>query len=209
MAAMACLMVLVIPYVWSMKKVRFSATEMHRAERRTMPGSFRRHAEEGKTRSTLDMPFPRSTGILIPMRSRFYFPAIWISVSEIIQFLRTNTTEDERIFVFCELQMIYYLAEQDSVVQKENYFIHLAAMGLIDHPDRVRLPDEELLKRFVEAKPRFIIQAPEGKHTKRIANVWPRAGRFIEENYRVVRRVGGIYEIMEARVLSAAPAAMR
>jgi hypothetical protein len=39
----------------------------------------------------------------------------------------------------CEPQNIYFLSERDSFLQKESYFVHLAAMGLIDRVDAVRL----------------------------------------------------------------------
>jgi hypothetical protein len=196
-AATACLAVLIIPYVWSMKIFRCSPAAIHDSGEHKMPGTPTHQVEDRNSLALIELPFPRCEGVRIPMHFRFHFPSVWISISETVQFLRTNTERGECVFVFCEPQIIYYLAERDSVVQKENYFIHLATMGLIARADDVRLTDEQLLGKIEDARPRFIVRARQGEHTKRIATIWPKTAKFIEESYQPLQKGGTFYEILQ------------
>jgi hypothetical protein len=116
----------------------------------------------------------------------------------VIHFIRDNTEQHEPIFVMSELQIIYFLADRESIVQKENYFTFLAAVNLIDVNDDIRLTDEQLLERMVRLQPRYIIQVTTGDATENMRAVWPKASAFVKLNYRVAR-IFGSYVLLEPR----------
>jgi hypothetical protein len=122
-----------------------------------------------------------------------------VDTYKIIDFLRRNTEADERILVLCESQIVYFLAERESIFGKEDYFLYLASVGLIDNADDVRLSDEQFVKRLAEAKPRFILEAAPEEQTRRIYAVWPEAAAFIEENYETAQTFGGVYHLLQYR----------
>jgi hypothetical protein len=180
--------------VWSMKTFLFYA-----------PAETRSSAAIDSDRM-MELDFPRSKGLSIPMWYSPLYPAIWQHISLVTNYIVANTSSDDSVFLLCELQMIHFLADRDSAVMKEYYFVHLAAQGLIDRADDVRLTDDQLLGRLIEARPRFIVQTAggEGESTKRIASIWPGTYSFIRENYRVAETLG-VYEILQER--SARPGA--
>jgi len=147
----------------------------------------------------LDLDFPRAQGLDVPLWSRRQYPQVWADIVKIARFVRENTESGESIFLLCEPQIIYFLSERDSFLRKENYFVHLAAMGLIDRVDAVRLPDEEMLEKLIEAKPRFIIQTPGGAYTRRIAALWPKTAEYIEKNYTPAKRLNAFCQILRPR----------
>jgi hypothetical protein len=120
---------------------------------------------------------------------------------EVIQYIRDNTRKDEPIFVMCELQIIYFLANRESILQKENYFTFLGGVRLIGPTDAVRLTDEQLLESMIRTQPRFIVQETTGGNTKHMIAMWPRASAFVTEHYRVAK-IFGSYVILEPRATS-------
>jgi len=186
-----CLVMLAAPYVWSMKPFYYSALQSGDS------------VESGQGATNLpiklDLDFPRAQGLDVPLWSRRQYPQVWADIVKIARFVRENTESGESIFLLCEPQIIYFLSERDSFLRKENYFVHLAAMGLIDRVDAVRLPDEEMLEKLIEAKPRFIIQTPGGAYTRRIAALWPKTAEYIEKNYTPAKRLNAFCQILRPR----------
>jgi len=61
----------------------------------------------------------------------------------------------------------------------------------------VRLTDEQLLGKLIEAEPKYIIRLPRGKHTKRIARLWPKMVEYIERSYRQAKTLSLIHQVLE------------
>jgi len=198
-----CLAMLVAPLLWSMKKFYVFSPDLPRRLQEKLPAPVMRQLRNGTLASypEIKYDFPRSVGLKFPA---WPVPPLHTFVlgeaKDTIHFIRANTASDEKIFVMCESQMIYFLAERDNFIQKENYFIFLAVTRLIDKADRVRLTDDQLIRRLAESRPRFIIRVLKqfGDQTQRIADIWPGAGRYIEVNYKRVARFG-VYEVLQPR----------
>jgi hypothetical protein len=195
-SVLSCLTLVVVPYLWSMKIFLVPPDEFSDTAGRRVRHSGESLARPEDSLSLFEINLPRSEGLEIPLWYPNHYPFIFIDIAQISFFLRENTARDEKIFLLCELQIIYFLAERGSILQEENYFVHLATMGLIDSADDVRLTDEQFLEKVKASKPRFVIWARQGEHTKRIVALWPETGRFIRDNYVPAGKVGAIYEIL-------------
>lgn len=155
---------------------------------------------------TIELGFPRARGVEIPMWFEPHFPGAWVDLSNVIRYVRNNSEADETIFLLCEPQIVYFLSERKSFLQKENYFVHLGAMGLIDSADDVRLTDDQLLEKLIDAKPRFIIRAPAGVHTARIIRLWPKTAAYIDRNYAPTKKISSVYQVLRPRLQEETPA---
>jgi hypothetical protein len=196
----ACLAMLALPSLWSMKMFYFFDPELSALSRRSLPHAVLHHIEAERTYPVAPLNFSRSAGLRVPMWIHPPLPTfLWIDQAEIVRFLRDNTEEQEKIFLLCEPQIIYFLAERESFLPKENYFVFLAAKGFIDNANDVKLSDAEFLEQLLQAPPEFIIRTREEKDTKRIYAAWPRTAQFIQRNYTTVKRVGIFYEILQFR----------
>jgi hypothetical protein len=200
--AATCVVVLAIPFLWSMKIFHFFTPGI--------PDDFLKRNPNNPLVSGIEaglidsypearFDFPRSQGLSIPIwHTPPVHPIVMKDLPEVIHFLRENTRSDEQIFVMCGLQIIYFLAQRESIIQKGNYFTFLAAWKLVDSTERLRLSDEQLFERLVLASPPFIIQAGMGGHTENMAAIYPKSAGFIANNYEVSRAFGA-YIVLKPR----------
>jgi hypothetical protein len=201
--AVACAALLAFPFIRNMHRFYVFSPELETRLKIKLPPEVLRDLEMGSLaaypEATFD--FPRSAGLKFPMWPTDPFHTfVFDQAGDAIRFIRDNTTSDDRIFVMCEIQIMYFLAERDNFLQKENYFVFLAVARLIDKADRVRLSDEELTQRLAEERPRFVIRVLEdfGDQTQRIAAIWPNAAGYIDDNYEEETRFG-VYEVLRSR----------
>ncbi len=204
-----CLATLVAPLLWSMKIFYVFSPEIPEHLRNEVPGSVLYESEAGTLKSypRLEPELPRAAGMSLPMwPTRHFTPFVVNDKFEIARIIRRATRSDEKIFVMCEAQIVYFLAERHTCVPKENYFVYLAVMKLIDENDRVRLTDEQLLRQLAESRPRFIVKIRKhyGGYTERIAGIWPQSVAFVERAYEPVAAYS-IFEIVQPRGFSQAP----
>jgi hypothetical protein len=204
--AVVCVAALCIPYLWSMKIFRVVTPGIPETYREQHPANtLVSGIESGLIHAYPEavFDFPRSIGLSIPIwHTPPVHPIVMKNLPDVIHYIRDNSESAERIFVMSELQVIYFLAERESILQKENYFSFLAAVNLIDQTDTVRLTDEQVLGHLTEARPRFIIQENTGGHTENMIAMWPKAAAFVAQHYGVAR-IFGSYIILEPRLPSA------
>ncbi len=146
---------------------------------------------------------PRARGLELPVWHRFTPPLnhpMSVDLNRTINFIRDTTRPNERIFLLCGDQMIYFLAERESVLQKENYFVYLSNVELIDRTYTGAITDEEMKAKISSAMPRIIVRTPNYVDTVSFGLTWPRTTAFIEIAYQT-RRVFGEYEILTPRAL--------
>jgi len=199
----AVAVILAAPFLLGMQKFYGFSPELPDRLKMKLPTEVLYALETGTLSSYPEThyDFPRASDMKFPMWPVPPFHSFVMGeAAETVHFIRDNTTSDEKIFVMCESQMMYFLAERDNFLQKENYFIFLAVVQLIDRADRVRLSDERLTQRLIEEKPRFVVGVLKdfGDQTQRIATIWPGAAAYIKNNYRRVAKIG-VYEVFEPR----------
>jgi hypothetical protein len=144
---------------------------------------------------------PRAKGLRLPVWDFFTPPLhhpMFVNMNEAIDYIRESTTPEERIFITCGDQMIYFLTERESALQKENYFAYLANTELIDRTNTGKVSDDEMLEKLASAKPRFIIGTPKYADTVYFALTWPKTQMFINNSYKV-DTVFGEYQILRRR----------
>jgi hypothetical protein len=194
----ACLAALSIPYVWSMKL--FYAPAGDRV-------SLKAQTEYGIGPEGILMPeAPRAAGLRLALGETHTPPLhhmLFVDMNNIINFIRANTGPDERIFLLCGDQTIYFLAERESVLQKENYFVYLSNVQLIDHTYTARITDEEMRGKIMSSMPRFIVRTPRYADTIHFGLTWPTTHAFIQTAYEP-HVVFGEYEILKRRRLPSA-----
>ncbi|NQU07296.1 MAG: glycosyltransferase family 39 protein, partial [Candidatus Abyssubacteria bacterium] len=199
-----CLAMIVAPLLWSMKVFYFISPDIPESLRKQIPARILDRLDMMgplKSYPEIRIDFPRAPGLVSPM---WPFRPLLSFVSEDIyqtaHFIMQNTRSDERIFVMCGPQIIYFLTERHSAVGKENYFVYLAATGLIDRADSVRLTDDRLARQIF-ARPPLIVRVFEqyGDQSQKIADIWPDTAWLIEGNYERAAKFG-VYEILRPRV---------
>jgi hypothetical protein len=189
----ACLAAISIPYLWSVK-ILFIPTFPKNAERPA-------ENEWGGSYPMLIPDAPRASGLRLPAWP-YYTPPLnslmSVNMNSVVDFLREKTLPDEKIFLVCGDQMIYFLSERDSVLGKENYFAYLASVELIDRTNTGRVSDDEILEKLAEANPRYVIQTPKYADTVHFGFTFPKTAEFIKNGYKV-DTVFGEYEILRRR----------
>jgi 4-amino-4-deoxy-L-arabinose transferase-like glycosyltransferase len=199
LAALACLAMLAIPLGWSMKILYRPFAARLGADARARPGIG--------PHGLLTPDAPRAAGLTLPLGETHTPPLhhlLFVDMDRTINFIRDNTRPEEKIFLLCADQTIYFLAERESVLQKRNYFVYLANVELIDRTYTGKLTDEEMRERIRSSRPRFIIQTPEYADTMRFKRVWPTTSAFIESAYEI-DRVFGVFEVWKPRALMSPP----
>ncbi|GAB4346582.1 MAG: hypothetical protein Kow0099_27880 [Candidatus Abyssubacteria bacterium] len=197
-----CLAILSIPHLWSMKKLLvFEPTLLSQSEKERFLDYTKRHGDKLETDSypQLDLRFPRASGLRIPLWVR---PPLGDFVAadmvDTVRYVEENLREGEKVLVLCELQILPLLAERESLLQREDYFIFLATTELIGTQQGIRLTDENLMRRVNEEKPRFVILAAfkHSHHSQKVWDIWYNGVLYVLKNYRPVARFG-IYQIWE------------
>jgi hypothetical protein len=146
---------------------------------------------------------PRATGLSLPLGETLTPPLhhlLFIDMNATINFIRAHTRADERIFLVCGDQTIYFLAERESVLQKENYFVYLSNVELIDATYTGTITDEEMREKIMSSMPKFVIQTPRYADTMHFALTWPKTDAFIKSAYETAE-IFGEYEILTPRKL--------
>jgi hypothetical protein len=182
----ACLAVFGSAFTSGMKPFFFTAL---------LRGSDSKHDNEYVR---LDTDFQRADGLDVPMWSPRHLARVWGDVINVSRYVKDHSGSGDTIFLLVEPQIVYFLSERKSILPKENYFVHIAAMGLIERPGDTRLTDEELLERLIDAKPRFIVSSSGGRSTIRITSFWANTARYIDNNYEKVKSFG-VYEVLRPR----------
>lgn len=192
-SALACMAAVSIPYLWGMKILYF-------------PPLARNTQNAAEHESIRSYPFlipdaPRAEGLKLPVWSSFTPPLLHpmaVNMNNVVNFIREHTSPEERIFLTCGDQIIYFLSERESILQKENYFAYLSNVELIDRTYTGKVSDEEILEKVASSKPRFIIRTPRFADTVHFGLTFPRAAEFIKNGYKV-DTVFGEYEILRRR----------
>jgi len=188
-AVMAWLMIASVPYLWSMKILHIPT------------GASSRQAEQGYSYPLLILEAPRAQGLKLPIAASPTPPLnrpMIIDLNKTVNFIRDHTRPDESIFLICGDQIIYFFAERESVLQKENYFAYLSNVELIDQANTGRVTDEDILLRLSSSMPRFVVQSPRYADTIQFTRTWPRTYQFIMRNYEILS-VFGEYQVLGPR----------
>jgi len=149
----------------------------------------------------LNLDAPRGRGLKLPIWSSYTPPLhhpMTINMNKTVNFIREHTQPDDRIFLACGDQIIYFLAERESVLQKENYFVYLSNVELIDRDYTGKITDEQMVERLISSMPRFIVHTPRYADTVHFGLTWPKTTAFIENAYET-QVVFGEYEILRPR----------
>jgi hypothetical protein len=181
------------PYLWSMKIFHFPAF--------TEGTSERGQADGARSYPMLIPDAPRARGLRLPVWGSLSPPLhhpMFFGMNETVNFIRDNTSPDERIFLTCGDQMIYFLSERESVLQKENYFAYLSNTNLIDSANTGIVSDGDILERLASANPRFIVETPGFADTVYFGLTWPKTQMFIKNSYEV-DTIFGEYQILRRR----------
>jgi 4-amino-4-deoxy-L-arabinose transferase-like glycosyltransferase len=195
-----CVVVLSIPYVWSMKEFYIlTQRPLSKTEQERLVEYARVHGEDLPMTShpMYQLDYSRSGRLDVPLwLNPPLVDFIIADMDEAIMFSKQNVLPDQRIFVMCEAQILPFLAERESFLQKEDYFIFLATTDLIKKTEGIRLSDRELLRRILEERPPYVIQSGlmHSQHTGRILRIWPESVFYVMQNYRMVASFG-IYQV--------------
>lgn len=192
-AVAACLAALSIPYLWSVKIIHVPTFPKGMADIR--------EKESISSYPMLIPDAPRAKGLRLPVWNFFTPPLhhpMSVDMNRTINFIREQTSPDERIFLTCGDQIIYFLSERESALGKENYFAYLANMEFIDRTNTGRVSDGEILEKLAAANPRLIIQTPKYADTVFFGLTFPKTGEFIKNGYEV-DTVFGEYQILRRR----------
>jgi hypothetical protein len=189
-SALACLALISVPYVWGMVILLTPAYAQEALAARGEPSY-----------PALRPDAPRAKGLMLPMGASFTPPLhhpIFLDMNEVVNFIRERTSPEEKIFLMCGDQIIYFLSERESPIQKENYFIYLSNVELIDATDTGRVSDGEILAGLASAMPRFIIKSPRFADTVHFSKTWPKTDEFIRTAYKIDTVIGE-YQILRPR----------
>jgi hypothetical protein len=192
-AVAACLAAMSIPCLWSVKILHIPTYDENTVDLR-------------EDKNVLSYPMlipnaPRARGLKLPVWSSFTPPLqhpMSRDMSNVADFIREHTTPEEKIFLTCGDQIIYFLSERQSALQKENYFIYLSNMGFIDATNTGRVSDDEVLAALAATMPRFIVETPKGLETILFSLTWPRTNAFISNSYEI-DTILGEYHILRQR----------
>lgn len=192
-AVLAWLVTASVPYLWSMKILHMPTTAADNASSLQV--------EQGSPYPLLTLDAPRARGLRLPIAASPTPPLsrpMIIDLNKTVNFIRDHTRPDESIFLICGDQIIYFLAERESVLQKENYFAYLSNVELIEQANTGRVTDEDILLRLSSSMPRLVVQTPRYADTIQFARTWPRAHHFIKSNYEILS-VFGEYQVLGPR----------
>jgi hypothetical protein len=203
-SAIAGVGVVAAPFLWSIKLFLCFNPAVPAYMKGQFPRPLLSKLEAGTLKSypEMELDLARAKGLRVPLWGmRPLTPFAIRDTIKVIDFIQENTTFQEEIFVMGQSQIIYFLAERESVLQKENYFGFIAAVDLIEDPSAIRLTDDQLLQNLTESMPLFTIRVREGfgKYTERMVELWPESAAFIDENYELTKTFG-IHEILQPRV---------
>ncbi len=192
-AVAACLAAMSIPCLWSVKLLYVPPIPR---------GTEKSTAEQKRLSYPMLIPdFPRSRGLKLPIWNSHTPPLnhpIYLDMNDVVTFLRRNTSPEDRIFLMCGDQIIYFLSERESALQKENYFVYLSNMDFIDRTNTGRVSDDEILAALGSAMPRFIVKTPRLAETAHFSLTWPKTDEFIRNRYETDTTLGE-YEILRPR----------
>lgn len=183
----ACVVVFSVPSIWGMKILGMPSI-----------GVFDFSADKGAY-PEFRLESPRARGLALPIGNPFPLnhPKT-VDMNKTVDFIRENTGPGERIFLICDAQVIYFLAERESILSKENYFVYLSNVELIDRSNTGKISDEEMVQNVASSLPRFIVQSPRYADTLHFALTWPKTYEFIKSNYDVAVSFGD-YQILRPR----------
>ncbi len=180
----ALVLLIAYPLLWSLK-IFFVPSA---------PRGYEQHLPQGMKRyPVLTFNAPRANGLKLPM-SEFYTPPLhrfeMVDLEHTVEFIRHHTTPDERIFVISEHQVIYFLSERDTILPKKNYFTYLSNFEFVNFGIDVRLTDEEIVERLIEASPPYIVRQVDDLETYNFLSTWPKTASLIEIAYSDVAEFG-------------------
>lgn len=199
----ACVGLIAFPQLWSMKILRFFTPTIPPLEAHRVPEQVRKDLDMGLLSEypLLKNDFPALDNLELRMwLNNPQHDFILADAFKSTEYVRDHSNPSDRIFVMCESQIIYLLAERESFLQKEDYFVFLATSNLINATTPVRLSDEQLLQKLARGKPRFIVMVSFAfsEHTSRIVSIWPRSFEYIKKNY-VIAEMYGLYIVLQAK----------
>jgi hypothetical protein len=190
---LACMALVSIPYLWGMKILYFPPSSQN-AQNTSEHESIRSYP-------MLILDAPRAQGLKLPVSGSFTPPLMHpmaVDMNDVVNFIREHTSPEERIFLTCGDQIIYFLSERESILQKENYFAYLSNVELIDRTYTGKVSDEEILEIVASSKPRFIIKTPKYADTVHFGLTWPKTNAFINAGYEI-DTIFGEYHILRRR----------
>jgi len=153
----------------------------------------RDHADERSVfRPTFEPTSPRAKGLKLHVSNES------LELDRTVEFIRENCAPDERIFVICGDQVIYFLSERDSILPKENYFTYLSNFKFIDSESDARLTDAQIVQELIARPPRFVIQKRNDRKTDDFFTTWPRTASHIGRAYSRAVEFGQ-FQVLELR----------
>ncbi len=191
-AAGACLIIL--PFLWSLKVFYLQS----------LPVPLKKEGEGLRFHSFFELKSPRARGVKLHVVKQY------VDLDDTIEFIRSHVEPDQPIFVICEDQIIYFLSERDSVLSKENYFAYLSNFGFLNLSGRLGFDDEEMARRLIRTKPRFVIQQIDDVETNSFLNAWPKTAAILKSQYGPTQQFGR-FQILQSRqseIQSAEPATL-